>query len=478
VTYRPARKFTATIAGISALALVLSACSSSSTTSSSTSTSAESSADASAADTASAGAEPTGPVSADSGWCDMVKEKFGDITGKTVGVYTTITGTEADGYVQAYKDFTACTGANVQYENSKDFEAQVLVRIQSGNPPDVAIFPQPGLLSQIVNDTGTVKPMTPELEEFAKQYFPQDWLDFGNVNDIPFAIPNNVDFKSLVWYSPAKFKELGLTVPTTWEELTALYEGLAAKDIKPWCIGIGSGEATGWQITDWLEEFVLRTAGPDVYDQWVTNDVKFTDPKIAEALKQVGDIIKNPEYVNAGFGDVQTIASTQFQDPAAKIKSGECILTRQAANFDAFFAAGTTFGPDGDVDAFYLPPITDEFGTTVLGGGTLYAAFQDRPEVQAFQHFVASPEYANSRAKAGSYISANLGLDPESASTPILQTALATLGKDDTVFRFDASDLMPAPVGSAAEWTEFTKWITGQDDATTLAAIDAAWPAN
>ena len=167
-------------------------------------------------------------------------------------------------------------------------------------------------------------------------------------------------------------------------------------------MGIGSGEATGWYMTDWLEEYVLRMSGPDVYDQWVSHDVKFTDPQIADALAGVGEIVKNPEKVNAGIGDVtRPSRPRQFQDPAAKILSGECPMWRFAANGDAFFPAGTKFGPDGDVDAFYLPPMTEDFGQTVLGGGTFYAAFQDRPEVQAFLYFAASPEFANERAKAG-----------------------------------------------------------------------------
>ena len=472
------RRLTATIAGVGALALVLSACGGSSTSSSTTSAAATSAAATSGGGGgASAGAD-SGPVSADSGWCDTVKEKYGDLTGKTVGVYTVITGTEADAYRKSYELFNQCTGATATFEDSKDFEAQINVRIDSGNPPDVAIFPQPGLLSQLVNDKGAVKPLPEDIEAFAKTYFPDDWMNYGVVNDIPFGIPNNADFKSLVWYNPSLWKEKGWTVPTTWDELQATQKQITDSGVKPWCMGIGSGAATGWYLTDWLEEYVLRMSGPDVYDQWVTNDVKFTDPAIADALAGVGEIAKNPAAVNAGFGDVATVASAQFSDPAAKVLSKECPMWRFAANGDAFFPAGTKFGPDGDVDAFYFPPMNDKFGQTVLGGGTFYAAFQDRPEVQAFLTFISSPEYANERAKAGSYISANRALDGTNASTPILQTALKKLQDPDTTFRFDASDLMPAPVGSAAEWKQFTAWITGQDDATTLANIQAAWPAS
>jgi alpha-glucoside transport system substrate-binding protein len=488
VAWNPARKsLTATVVGAGVMALVLTACGGGSNSASSSTSSAASSAASSPASSAAASggtASPAGsagsssaagPVSADSGWCDAVKSQFGDLTGKTVNVYTVIVAPEDKPYVEAYKPFTDCTGATVNYEGSKEFEAQIVVRVQSGNPPDVAMFPQPGLLSQIVNATGAVKPLPDSVKTLSQQYFPADWLKYGTVNDIAFGIPNNADFKSLVWYSPKTFKEKGYTVPTTWAELSALTEKIAATGEKPWCIGIKSGEATGWQITDWLEEYVLRLAGPEVYDQWVSHEVKFSDPQVADALKQVGDLIKNPKYVNAGLGDVNTIASTEFNDVAPLILNGKCTLSRQAANFDSNYQ-NVKIGPDGDIDAFYFPPIKTDFGQVVLGGGTFYAAFADRPEVQAFMYYITTPEYANTRAKAGSWISANKGLEPSSVPSPVQRTALEVLQNPETVFRFDASDLMPASVGSDAEWKQFTAWITGQDDATTLANIDSAWP--
>ena len=128
-------------------------------------------------------------------------------------------------------------------------------------------------------------------------------------------------------------------------------------------------------MTDWLEDYVLRTAGPDVYDQWVSHDVKFSDPQIADALTQIGDLIKNPKYVNAGFGDVKTIASTEFKDGGAADPAGQVLLATARRHFHSNFKpAGTTVGPDGDVNAFYFPPINDRFGKPVLGGGDLRGA--------------------------------------------------------------------------------------------------------
>lgn len=450
-------------------------------------TSAANNATSSVADTAGSGGEATGedegsaapaePVGPESGWCDTVKGLYQGTEGTTINYYTVITAPEDVPYIETFKQFTECTGATVNYEGSKEFEAQIGVRVSSGNPPDVAVFPQPGLMQQVQESSGAMLPLSDPVAENARKYFPEDWTNYGTINDQFLGVPNNADFKSLVWYSPKTFAEKGYTVPETWEELQALQDQIVAAGEKPWCIGIGSGEATGWQVTDWLEEYVLRTAGPDVYDQWVSHDVKFADQPIADALAQVAEVIKNPEMVNAGFGDVGSIASTPFDAPAAKITEGTCTLTRQAANFGANYDASVQIGPEGDVNAFYLPPITEEFGQTVLGGGTFTAAFNDRPEVQAFMYYLTTPEYANERARKGAYISANRGLDPANVPIVVQQEALKTLQDPEATFRFDASDLMPAAVGADAEWKQFTAWITGQDDATTLANIDNAWPA-
>ncbi|MEO5832132.1 MAG: ABC transporter substrate-binding protein [Nakamurella sp.] len=478
-----ARKTITAVAGVSALSLFLAACGSSGTTTASstttsTSSSSASSSSASSSDgaTGSATSSSDAPVGADSGWCDTVKGLYPDTQGKAVNLYTVITAPEDTPYIETFKSFTECTGATVNYEGSKEFEAQIGVRVSSGNPPDVAVFPQPGLMQQVQESSGAMLPLKDEVAANAKKYFPADWTNYGTINDQFLGVPNNADFKSLVWYSPKTFAAKGYTVPTNWQELQDLQAKIVAAGEKPWCIGIESGEATGWQITDWLEEYVLRTAGPDVYDQWVSHDVKFSDEPIAKATAEMAKVIKNPEMVNAGFGDVSSIASTNFNAPSTKILDGTCSMTRQAANFGSNYDASIKIGADGDINAFYFPPITEDFGQTVLGGGTFTAAFRDNDQINALMYYLTTPEYANTRAKAGNYISANRGLDPANVPVVVQKEALKTLQDPKATFRFDASDLMPAAVGADAEWKQFTAWITGQDDATTLANIDNAWP--
>ena len=77
-----------------------------------------------------------------------------------------------------------------------------------------------------------------------------------------YAVPYKADLKSLVWYSPDNFKDAGYEVPKTFEDLQKLTDKIVADGKTPWCIGLGSGGATGWPATDWVEDIMLRTQSP------------------------------------------------------------------------------------------------------------------------------------------------------------------------------------------------------------------------
>jgi alpha-glucoside transport system substrate-binding protein len=497
----------ATIAGIGAVALVLTACGSSSSTASSNSSSsspAAASAPAAAGSSAApmvspsapaSGAMSSGPMSSgpassgtasagtvpndDATYCDTIKKTWPNISGKTVTVYSGVTGTEGTAMGKSFDDFTKCSGATVKNTADKNFETQILVQAKSGNAPDIAIVPQPGLLAQLVATGKVVKPPAAALANITNDWKPSV-TKYGIVNGTMYSVPFDASVKSLVWYSPKMFSAKGYTVPTTWDAMVALSDKIAADpdNIKPWCAGVESGTATGWTATDWLEEVVLRQAGPDVYDQWVAHTVKFSDPQIAKALATVGSIWKNPKYVNAGIGDVNSIVKTAFGDAGLPIQSGKCYMMQQASFYQLNFKNNPKFSPTGDLYAFYEPAMSDKFGKPVEIAGSLTTAFSDRPEVQAFQYYMSTTHYANDRATQSQWLSANLGLTTKSVTDPIQQLSLQILQDPKTVARFDASDQMPAAVGSAAEWTNLTAWITGQSDAATHSAIDAAWPAS
>jgi alpha-glucoside transport system substrate-binding protein len=451
----PVRRTAAVVGGVTA-ALLLAACGSSSSSS-----------------TASPAASNTDPACAD-------YAAYGSHPGTTVSLFTSILPPEQQKYETAWKQFESCTGITVKYEGSNSFEAQLPTRVAGGNAPDIALIPQPGLLAQMVK-TGAVKAPPQAVSDNVNKYWNPQWKTYGTVNGTFYAAPNSANMKSFVWYSPTLFKAKGYTVPTTWDQLWTLSDKMAADGIKPWCGGIGSGTATGWLATDWLEETVLRQSGGDVYDKWISHDIKFDSPEITKAMDQVAAWMKNDKYVNAGIGNVASIATTTFQNGGKPILDGKCGMYQQASFYAAqwpSFKADVKIAADGDVFAFYLPSI-DPSKKAVEGGGEFVAAFADRPEVQSFQTFLSSALYADIKVKEGGWVSANNGVPLTDYTDDISKLSAQYLTDPNALFRFDASDLMPAAVGSGAEWTQLTAWFAeNKPTKDVLDAIDAAWPAS
>ncbi|MFI5892392.1 ABC transporter substrate-binding protein [Actinoplanes sp. NPDC051513] len=401
--------------------------------------------------------------------------KFGDLKGKTVSVYTSIVTPEDTPQIDSYKPFEQCTGVTIKYEGDKSFETQVLVRAKAGNPPDIAYVPQPGLLKQLVA-TGKAVAAPPETEANVDKFWSKDWKSYGTVDGKFYAAPLGANVKSLVWYSPSEFKDSNYAIPTTLDELKALTDKMVADGKKPWCAGINSGDATGWPVTDWVEDFMLRLYGPETYDKWVNHQIPFNGAESTAAFDAVGGYLKNDKYVNGGLGDVKSIATTTFQDAGLPILDDQCEMHRQASFYAANWPKGTKVAEDGDVFAFYLPG-KDASTKPVLGAGEFTLAFADRPEVKAFQTYLSSDTWANTKAKLSSgWVSANKGLDPNNLTNPIDQLSAKILLDPASQFRFDGSDQMPAAVGSDSFWKQATAWITGQDTKTTVDNIEKSWP--
>jgi alpha-glucoside transport system substrate-binding protein len=394
----------------------------------------------------------------------------------SVTVYGTINGDEATLLEQSWADWEKESGIDIKYTGDKGFEQQIGIKVQGGDVPDLAIFPQPGLLADTVA-SGKVKELPEGALANVKQNWSEDWQKYGQVDGTQYGAPLMASVKGYVWYSPAKFAEWGVSVPTTWDEMEALGKTIAEKSGGPsWCAGFASDAASGWPGTDWIEDAVLRESGPDVYDSWVAGDTPFTDPQIKSAFDKVGSILLDPTLVNAGYGDVSSINSTAFGDVAQNIANGSCPLTHQASFFEGFLTgADATVAEDGDVWAFLTPPISADDDQAVTGGGEFVAAFADDADTAKVQEYLASADWANSRVKLGGVISANTGLDPANASSDLLRSSISILQDPGTTFRFDASDLMPKAVGSDSFFKGMVDWIDGSSTDQVLDTIQAGY---
>ena len=321
-----------------------------------------------------------------------------NLSGQTVSIAGPwLTGDEENfDKVNAY--FEKATGAKVDYAGSDSFEQQIVIDIKAGSPPNLAAFPQPGLAANMAAIGGLV-PLGDDMENWVKNNYAAgpSWVDLGtypdkNGNDQFYGFFYNVNVKSLVWYVPENFEAGGYEIPKTMEELIALSDQIVKDGGTPWCIGLGSGDATGWPATDWVEDIMLRTQTPDVYDGWVANTVKFNDPRVVNAIESFGKFAKNNDYVEGGS---RAVGATDFRDSPKGMFTvpPKCYMHRQASFIPAFFPKGVEVGTDADF--FYFPAFqakAAQLGNPVLGGGTLMAITKDSPATREYMKYLQHPK--------------------------------------------------------------------------------------
>jgi alpha-glucoside transport system substrate-binding protein len=400
-----------------------------------------------------------------------------DYTGETITISGPWIGDDLDLVTSMLAYFEEATGATVEYSGSDSFESEIRRAAQTGGLPNIAVIPQPGLMADLARQ-GDIAPLSEETAGWIVENYAagQSWVDLAtSYNEQAGEEALNgffykVDVKSLVWYSPPVFEELGYEIPTTMEELVGLSEQAIADGFTPWCIGIGSEGATGWPATDWVEDIMLRTQPLEVYDQWVSNEIPFDDERVVNAIEVFGSFARNEEFTGMTPAE---IVSNDFRDAPDGLFEipPQCLMHRQASFIPTFFPEGAEF------DFFYFPPFEEEdLGSPVLGAGTAWSITQDSDATRGMIDWLKTPIAHELWMAQSGFLTPHTGVDTELYGDETLR-GMGEILLGATSFRFDASDLMPSEIGAGAFWTGMVEYMRTGDAAEEAASIQDSWDA-
>ena len=378
----------------------------------------------------------------------------GSLSGATVTVIGTWTDVEQKNFLAMVKPWEDQTGATVKYQGTRSINDILAAGIPTGVLPDLAGLPGPGQMAEYVQ-AGALKPLDGVLDvnTYTSETAP-GLVKLGQIDGKTYGVFIKASIKGLIWFNP-KLHDYSSSPPATWDDLKTQAKANQGNAKAIWCLGISSGDASGWPATDWIESILLRQAGPDVYNSWWQGKTKWTDP----AIKQAFDTYMNDVVANT-FGGGTNAVATKFDlagDPLFATPPG-CEFLHQAS-----FITGLGKFPKEktgvDYNFFPFPSINDQFKGAVEGAGDLFGMFHDTPAAKSLMKYLVTAPAQDIWVKAGGALSANKNAtdypdDISKRSADILSKA--------TAFVFDASDNMPTAM-NAAFWSHMVSLTAGKE---------------
>ena len=406
------------------------------------------------------------------------------------GAPTGIEGEAKQGFLDVYN---AETGSNITFTGSDDFEAQLRIRVEGGDPPDVVFTPQPASICEFANagELASLEDMGFDIAEMEANHS-KYWMDLGVcVDGNHYGIPWYPNFKSIIFYHMPTFEANGYEIPETYAEMITLSEQIVADGLTPWCFGFESGGATGWPGTDWIEDILVREAGSQTYADWYNHDIPFNDPAVASAFDTFGEILFGDGFV---LGGAENVAGVNFGDapgPLFTDPTPGCLMLKQGSFIQNFFVDQPDYeeGEEEEIGVFTFPSIDGNVGA--MGGGDTLMVFNAEPaNVQAVKDWI-TPDWLCTHASAtggGPYGGDGVpGIeflpghkdvsmdcyetDANRAFAEAVAEALAA-----NTFVFDGSDLMPPAVGQGTFWEGMVNWSRGTSTQEVVDSIEADWP--
>jgi alpha-glucoside transport system substrate-binding protein len=376
----------------------------------------------------------------------------------SISVMSTWSGPEQKSFQAVIDGFTEQNpDVDVSYDSAGDALPTVLsTAVEGGNPPDVAVVPQPGLVQQYV-ERGALQPID-FAQETISENFAESVIEVGTFEDQLYAVLFKASNKSTYWYNVQAFEDAGVEATEDWDEFLTNAETIKASGLPAYSIG----GAEGWTLTDLFENIYLRTAGADMYDQLSRHEIPWTDQSVKDALTEMAKIVGDTDNIVGGTeGALQSDFATSVSNVFAEEPKAAMVI-------EGDFVPGVVespLEPETGYNVSVFPSINDS-PPSVVASGDLAVMFEDSPAAQAFVEYLASPEAAAIWAGRGGFSSANQNLDPSAYPDPITATTAGAIAEAEE-FRFDLSDLQPSEFGATEGqglWKLFQDFLENPDD--------------
>jgi len=369
---------------------------------------------------------------------------------KEVTVIGTWGGDEQKNFLAMVAPWEQQTGNKVKYTGTRDINTVLTTGVASGVLPDLAGLPGPGQMAEYAKN-GALKPLDSvlDLATYQGETAPALTKLGQGADGKTYGVFIKAAVKGLIWYVPS-VHDYASAPPATWADLTSQAEANKDGAAAVWCLGLGSGAASGWPGTDWIEDILLRQAGVDTYNSWWQGKTKWTDPAVKKAfqtyLDDVVAKIADPTAAVDPTKDFSVAGDPLFATPPG------CVVFHQAS-FITGLGAFKDKKAETDYNFFPFPDIDPANAGSVEGAGDLFGMFHDTDAAKSLMKYLVTAPAQDIWVKAGGALSANKNATSYPDNISKRSAELLTNAK---IFAFDGSDLMPTAMNQAF-WSAMLK---------------------
>jgi alpha-glucoside transport system substrate-binding protein len=386
---------------------------------------------------------------------------------------------EEDNFRALVQPWEDATGGTLNYTGTRDDVALVTTRVEGGNPPDVYFPASLGFFKEL-QAAGNLVPLSacPNIDMAALEDAYGASLDDFTVDGEVYGFLFKSGNKGTVWYNPKAFDANGYTVPTTYQELIALSGQMVTDGNTPWSVAEFADGGTGFPGSDFIQEFLIKEWGPDVYDQVASGEIPYTDYRVKAAWEKYGQIVHTEGWALGGPDAI--LATTFNQGSLPLFTDPPQAFMHYLGAFNSGFITDPELGfPEGlvpgeDFNFFPFPSITPEYASAVTGDGNIAVMFNSDETTCSFMEHVASAAAQEIWVGLGGFLSVNKNVSLDAYPNDLDRAIAAQLSSPDAIFRFDLDDAMPSEAQQAV-FQGVQDYVSGGDLDSILANIEAAF---
>ena len=348
----------------------------------------------------------------------------------------------------------------IKYYPVIDVETHIVENYEDGDIPDIAIMPNPQGVTNLGERSIAIPIGNVIQDDYLNGVYPKHLID------ITTSLETGINYgawlrlfpNSLIWYNVSKYEEIGSPEFNSYNELLLFTSEISERGKEPWCLDSESGVASGWITTNWVEDLLLATYGPEVYDEWWKLEIEASSNTMLSVFLDLGSLTFGSDNV---YGGNLRLTSKEFINLPKVLmdKDSPCIFSWMGHFLNVYFPEQYSFGTDYN---FFQFPSEDYKGSVVGIGDSLVLLNDDAVVIEVLKRLIRS-DFGNywMQQPDATFVPANMQSDISIITNQITikEANIIRNAQLLNLFKYDASELMSRPIGSDKLWDILTRYM-------------------